>query len=82
MAIQSFLSNRAAAEPGRGGNSQPAGSGGFQRLFGGTPQAEGGDGGRSRLDAPQVDVIEENGRVVSIVVTCRCCERIELNCQY
>ena len=82
MAIQSFLSNRATAAPGRDGISQPAGPGGFQRLFDGTAQSENGDGGKSRLDVPHVDVIEENGRVASIVVTCRCCERIEIACRY
>lgn len=81
MAMQSFLSNRTAA-PGENGATQSSGSGGFQRLFAETAQTAGGTGGKSRLDAPQVDVIEENGRVASIVVTCRCCERIELACQY
>ena len=82
MAIQSFLSNRASAAPSQGGISQPAGTSGFQRLFDETAQSENGTGGKSRLDAPQVDVIEENGRVASIVVTCRCCERIEIACRY
>ena len=80
MAIQSFLSNRPTAAPSRGGLSEPSNPGGFQRLFEGAPQAEAG--GRPRLDAPQVEVIEENGRVASIVVTCRCCERIEIACRY
>ena len=81
MAIQSFLSNRATAAPLRGGLSEPASEGGFQRLFEGLPQS--GDGGsKPHLEAPQVEVIEENGRVVSIVVTCRCCERIEVACRY
>ena len=81
MAIQSFLSNRASA-PSQSGLSQPTGSDGFQRLFDETAQTENGAAGKSRLDAPQVDVIEENGRVASIVVTCRCCERIEIACRY
>ena len=79
MAIQSFLSNRPAAASGI---SQGAGSGGFQRLFEGVPQTANGVQAAARLDAPQVDVVEENGRVTSIVVTCRCCERIEIACQY
>ena len=82
MAIQSFLSNRATATPSRDGIPQPAGNGGFQRLFDEVPRVENEGGGKSRLDAPQVEVIEENGRVASIVVTCRCCERIEIACQY
>ena len=82
MAFQSFLSNRASAAPRQNDSSQSAGSGGFQRLFDETAQPEGGAEGKTRLDAPQVDVIEENGRVARIVVTCRCCERIEIVCSY
>ena len=82
MAIQSFLSNRPSATPSRGGLSESATTGGFQQLFEGVPQAENNDGGKPRLDAAQVEVIEENGRVASIVVTCRCCERIEIACRY
>ncbi len=80
MAIQSFLSNRTAAAPARSGLADSSTAGGFQRLFEGTPQTEGS--GKKHLEAPQVEVIEENGRVVSIVVTCRCCERIEIACRY
>jgi hypothetical protein len=82
MAIQSFLSNRPAATPGRGSFSEPAGQGGFQRLFEGAPKEEISGMAKPRLDAPQVDVVEENGRVASIVVTCKCCERIEIACRY
>ena len=81
MAMQSFLSNRTAA-PSQNGISNSAGSGGFQRLFDENAESENGTGGKARLDAPQVNVIEENGRVASIVVTCRCCERIEIACRY
>ncbi len=81
MAIQSFLSNRATASPLRGGLQEPSSPGGFQRLFEGAPETGDRDG-KPHLDAPQVEVIEENGRVVSIVVTCRCCERIEIACRY
>ncbi len=81
MAIQSFLSNRPSVPSNRGGAPESSSLGGFQRLFEGTPSAE-RDGGKPHLEAPQIEVIEENGRVTSIVVTCRCCERIEIACQY
>lgn len=35
-----------------------------------------------RLDAPQVELIEEEGKVRRIVVTCTCCEKIEIECEY
>ena len=82
MAIQSFLSNRPSIVPGHGGVQQAAGADGFQRLFDGNAQTQDANGGTSRADAPQLDVVEENGRVASIVVTCRCCERIEIACSY
>lgn len=81
MAIQSFLSNRPSSAANRAGSSEPSVPGGFQRLFEGAPQTE-RSGGKPHLDAPQIEVIEENGRVTSIVVTCRCCERIEIACRY
>jgi hypothetical protein len=80
--MQSFLTNRAAAAPSRDAASPSEISGGFQRLFDETAQTQASTAGQQRLDAPRVDVIEENGRVASIVVTCRCCERIELACRY
>jgi len=79
MAFQPFLANRDAVV---GSSSQSPGSGSFQRLFDGTGRSESGASPQARLDAPKVDVIEENGRVASIVVTCKCCQRIELACRY
>ena len=35
-----------------------------------------------RLDAPQVEIVEEEGKVRRIVVTCTCCEKIEIECEY
>jgi hypothetical protein len=31
---------------------------------------------------PQIELIENGGRVERIIVTCTCCNRIELQCQY
>lgn len=82
MALQPFLANRPTAPGSQAGGSPAPSSGNFQRLFDETAVATTGKPDGSRLDAPKVDVIEENGRVASIVVTCRCCERIELACRY
>ena len=82
MALQPFLASRTAATDFSGGASQPAASGTFQRLFAEPARNESRDSSQQRLEEAKVDVIEENGRVASIVVTCRCCERIELACQY
>lgn len=82
MALQPFLSNRATSATSPDGTPQATSGGGFQQLFERPAQAEAATEGQSRLDAPQVDLIEENGRIASIVVTCKCCERIELACRY
>ena len=82
MALQPFLSNRAASAASPDGMQQSASPGGFQQLFERPAQTESGTDGQTRLDAAQVEVIEENGRIASIVVTCKCCERIELACRY
>jgi hypothetical protein len=31
---------------------------------------------------PQIELIENEGRIERIIVTCTCCKRIELQCQY
>jgi hypothetical protein len=82
MAFQPFLANRATVTGNSGNSSQSTSSGGFQRLFESTTRPESGKSPQTYLDAPKVDLIEENGRVASIIVTCRCCERIELACKY
>jgi hypothetical protein len=35
-----------------------------------------------RLEEPQVEIIEDGGKVRRIVVTCTCCEKIEIECEY
>jgi hypothetical protein len=35
-----------------------------------------------RREAPQVELVEEEGKVRRIVVTCTCCEKIEIECEY
>lgn len=37
---------------------------------------------RPRLAEPQVEIIEDGGKVHRIVVTCTCCEKIEIECEY
>ena len=32
--------------------------------------------------APRVEVLDEDGQAQRIVVTCACCRRIELRCEY
>lgn len=82
MALQPFLANRATCSPDPGKTTGGTSSGTFQRLFDETARTNSGEQAQTHADGPKVDVIEENGRVSSIVVTCRCCERIELTCRY
>jgi hypothetical protein len=35
-----------------------------------------------RLEEPQVEIVEDGGKVRRIVVTCTCCEKIEIECEY
>ena len=59
-------------------------AGDFQPLFAaGALGAASGDGAAaSGHESPQIEVIEANGRVQQIVVTCRCGERTVLDCAY
>jgi len=33
-------------------------------------------------DSPQIELISLEGKIQRIVITCTCCKRIELECQY
>ncbi len=46
------------------------------------PAAGGSAAAPERLEAPQVEIIEDGGKVRRIVVTCTCCEKIEIECEY
>ena len=86
--LQDFLSNRPAIQSPAGA-SAPARSGAFQPLF-----AEGSAGlsARSRKldaepegkphEAPQIELVREDGEVRRIVVTCTCCEKITIDLEY
>jgi hypothetical protein len=37
---------------------------------------------KPRLEEPQVEIVEDGGKVQRIVVTCTCCEKIEIECEY
>lgn len=64
---------------------------GFQSLLsaraanlppsGGVRRIEGPDSGET-LGAPEIELVQEGGVVRRIVVTCTCCQRIELECEY
>lgn len=33
-------------------------------------------------DAPQIELVRRDGKIQRIIVTCTCCKRIELDCEY
>ena len=86
--LQDFLANRpsiqssaTAIAPERGGDFQP--------LFAARPAGLAGKGSEpdpdlesARLDAPQIELVREGGQVRRIVVTCTCCEKITIDCEY
>ncbi len=45
------------------------------RRLEGIPESE-------ALDAPQIELVQDNGVVQRIIVTCTCCKRIEIECEY
>jgi len=88
--MNSFLENRPLAARNRkeGSISAPKSEPGFQSLM---PQGAAAPAPASAPKPPpaaeteampQVELIENGGRVERIIVTCTCCNRIELQCQY
>jgi len=46
------------------------------------PRAEAAPDDAGREGSPQIELIENGGKLERIIVTCTCCNRIELQCQY
>lgn len=90
--LQDFLAGRSeiSAELGRTSDAPPSEVGGFQSLLTARQGNLPGNGGRRLQDVParesgegpQIELVQENGVVKKIVVTCICCQRIELDCEY
>lgn len=47
-----------------------------------SPDQPPGRAAEPRCTKPEVEVIEEEGVIVRLIVTCKCGERIEIDCQY
>jgi len=90
--LQDFLAGRPSLNSDSAKPAVPAErEAGFQPLFAArAPALTPAAGGRriadvpesELLDAPQIELVEENGVVQRIIVTCTCCQRIELECEY
>jgi hypothetical protein len=92
--LQDFLAGRPTIEgKGRPRTAPTTRDENFQPLFGANARELGGSPaprqiGRipepepERLEAPQIELVEERGQVRRIIVTCKCCERIEIECEY
>ena len=84
--LQDFLSNRPAIQSASG-TEAPARIGTFQPLVAsrvaglGTGNSE-PDPESKHLEAPEIELVRENGLVRRIVVTCTCCEKITIDCEY
>jgi hypothetical protein len=86
--MNSFLENRPTAGRKDSISAQPAKSeASFQPLFSAgaitaARPASASSPETKQEAAPQVELIQNDGRVERIIVTCSCCNRIELQCQY
>ena len=86
--LQDFLSNRPAIQSPSATEVQPRDST-FQPFF--AARAAGlsaqraeidAESGIKRLEAPEIELVEEAGQVRRIIVTCTCCEKITIDCEY
>jgi len=85
--MNSFLDNRPTVGPQTSARSASEAETSFQPLFAPgaiarpRPVASPVSNGQAE-PAPQIELIQNGGRVERIIVTCSCCNRIELQCQY
>ena len=86
--LQDFLANRSAIQSPDSTEMQPRTST-FQPFFAaraaglGAKQSEpDAEPNIKRLEAPEIELVEEAGQVRRIIVTCTCCEKITIDCEY
>ena len=84
--LQDFLANRPVAQSSGDSPAQPSS---FQPFF--AARAAGLTASRReietdadvpRLEEPEVELVHEAGQVRRIIVTCKCCEKITIDCEY
>lgn len=87
--MESFLQNRPALATASRYTLQPALEPGFQPFLRPTSPNDKGTSGPStdtpldaQEDQPQVELVNRDGCVERIIITCSCCKRIELECEY
>ena len=82
--LQDFLSNRPTIQSPAATETQPRNST-FQPFFAAraaqTP-ARAAQPEIARLEAPEIELVHEAGEVRRIIVTCTCCEKITIECEY
>ena len=88
--LQELLASRLPAETtSESRMPAPAAQAGFQSFFAArSPELSAGrcsadpDLELGHREAPQIEVVREEGQVKRIVVTCSCCEQITIDCEY
>ena len=86
--LQDFLANRSAISASTASEAEPRSSG-FQPLFAARAAALTAarqpveiESDTERLEAPEIELVHEAGQVRRIIVTCKCCEKITIDCEY
>ncbi len=86
--LQDFLASRTSISPPDSAEMPPRVSS-FQPFFAaraagltGKPTEAEADPDIKRLEAPEIELVEEAGQVRRIIVTCTCCEKITIDCEY
>lgn len=81
-ALDQILHARALTPPAAREAGVPGAAGDFQPLFADGALAPTRTAVAHAHEAPQIELIEADGRVQQIVVTCGCGERTVLDCAY
>ena len=85
--MESFLQDRPRLESATGLSGTPAVAPGFQPFMrksaaaSETVTAANPNAASTTEPEPKIEVIEREGAVERIVITCTCCRRIELRCE-
>ena len=80
--MQNYLDGRTVLKMENTNDNALQGSNDFQPLIFPSKKSESENQAQEMHDTPQIELITEDGKIQRIVITCTCCKRIELECQY
>jgi len=76
------MENSAVTPPNAASDFQPLLMGAFKNKSGDANGDPGAMPTEDHLETPKIELVTQDGKIQRIIITCTCCKRIELDCEY